>query len=672
MVLGGHILYGKGKKMKLEEGVNNKIEFRDSRKLKASNKRRLTITQKILIFLIIITLISSFSLATYSSLISYKTETTRVKEALEQTKGFGRSLISKMIVDLEDLIYSVEKGIKNKDRANSFIDSFMKNNSAVSSIAVKNEKNEFVAYSGGLSRSYIDGLTFVQGGSMGVSWSNTIISGDKGFIVIKVNIDNKDYFIQISTSMFQDQINSINIEGIEVDLTDSFGTIMASNNKDKINTKLNDELSKIIDQNKDENEVKIGNDRKIFTYHKFTNNFKITSIYDKSSLNKSIITSIIYILIITIIFSVVIIVVASTIIKKYLNAIIDINNMSKSMGEKDFTKRSKVDLDDEIGDVINELNNSFDILKVVMKDNLSLSEVLTENTARIDESSNEMYEASKQVATSIENISTVTQQQADSMVDISNNVNILGDSIKEVSKTINVLNNLYSVLSTNVKSNNEGMQELLGDNLNLQKSIKDLSDDILDISVSTNKIKDFVNIIDDIANSINLISINASIEAVHAGEFGKGFAVVAKEINKLAENSKEATEIIKITTSDIHKKINRTVEILDETRSISIKESNSVKNTAESLKVISGEIMVMRSAIESIINSNNVVTSKKEEILHIVESSAASMEEIAAATEEITAITEEQFSSTEEITNMVADLRELAKKMEESIGEFKV
>ena len=82
--------------------------------------------------------------------------------------------------------------------------------------------------------------------------------------------------------------------------------------------------------------------------------------------------------------------------------------------------------------------------------------------------------------------------------------------------------------------------------------------------------------------------------------------------------------------------------------------------------------MVMRSAIESIINSNNVVTSKKEEILHIVESSAASMEEIAAATEEITAITEEQFSSTEEITNMVADLRELAKKMEESIGEFKV
>lgn len=662
----------KNKEMKSKGKVKKNIKFKDSRKLKSINKRRLTITQKILLFLTVIILISSFSLAAYSSLISYENETTRVNEVLEQTKGFGKSLTSKTIVDLEDLIYSVEAGIKYKDKANSFIDSFMKSNSVVASIAVKNEKNEFIAYSGGLSRAYIDGLTFVEGGSRGVSWSNAIISGDKGFIVIKVNIDNKDYFLQVSTSMFQDQIDAINIEGIEVNLTDSFGTIIASNNKEKVNTKINNELSKIIDQSKEENEVKIGNSSKIFTYHKFTNNFKITSIYDKSSLNKSIITSIVYTLVITIIFSVIIIAIASVIIKKYLNAIVDINNMSKSMGQKDFTQRSKIDLDDEIGDAIKELNNSFDILKRVMQENFSLSEVLAENTTKIDESSNGMYEASRQVSASIENISVVTQQQADSMVNISNNINVLGDSIKEVSKTISVLNNLYSVLSKNAKINNEGMQELLIDNSALQQSIEELSKDILDISVSTKKINDFVKIIDDIANSINLISINASIEAVHAGEVGKGFAVVAKEINKLAESSKDATDIIKITTSDIHKKINRTVDILEETRNVSIKESNSVKSTVESLKVISDEIMVMKDAIESIIRSNNVVTSKKEEILYIVESSAASMEEVAASTEEMTALTEEQFSSMEEIKNMATNLRELAIKMKESIGEFKV
>lgn len=662
----------KNKKITSERKTKRNIKVKSSRKFMANNKRRLTITQKILLFLITITLISSLSLGIYSSLLSYRNETSRVNDTLNQTKEFGKSLVSKTIVDFEDLIYSVASGVKDRDRASSFIDSLMKSNSYVTSIAIKNDKNEFIAYSGGLSRSYIDVLTFVEGGSRGVSWSNSIISGDKGFIVIKVNINNEDYFIQMSTSVFQDQIDAINIDGIEVNLTDSFGNIMASSNKDKINTKINDELSKIIDQNKEENEFKLGNNSKIFTYHKFTNDFKLTSVYDKSVLMKDINVNIVFTLIITIVFSVIIIGIASVIIKKYLNAIVDINNMSKSMGQKDFTKRSKVDLNDELGDAIKELNNSFDILKGVMKDNLSLSEVLTENTTKIDESSNEVYEASKQVSASIDNISVVTQQQANSMINISNNINVLGDSIKEVSKTINVLNNLYSVLIKNTESNNEGMQKLLVDNSALQNSIENLSKDILDISASTDKINDFVNIIDDIANSINLISINASIEAVHAGEFGKGFAVVAKEINKLAENSKNATEIIKFTTVDIHEKIKRTVEILDKTKNVSIEESNSVKSTVESLKVISDEIMVMKNAINSIINSNDIVASKKEEILYIVESSAASMEEVAAAAEEITSLTEEQFSSTEEIRNMAKNLRELAMKMEESIGEFKV
>ncbi|EOR25202.1 chemotaxis sensory transducer [Clostridium sartagoforme AAU1] len=657
---------------KLKDKIGKRTKAKKLEKSKGNKKRRITIAQKIIIFLVIIILLTSFSLATYSAVIIYKNETNRVNDSLKQTNSFGENIVNKSIVQLEDLIYSIENGIRYKDRANSFVDSLMKSNPYVVSIAVKEDNGGFIAYSGGLSKAYVDALTFAEGGVRGVSWSNIVVSGDKGFIVIKAKFDNREYYVQTSVSIFQDQIDTINIEGIEVNLTDSFGTIIASTNKEQINTKINAELNGLIEQNKESNEIKIGKDSKIVFYHKFSNNFKVTSIYDKGMLNKSILESIAITIIITAIVALVITLIASVIIKKYLNAIIDINNMSKAMGKKDFTKRSSIKLDDEIGDAIRELNNSFDILKGVMKENLLLSQNLSENSTNIDDSSNSMYEISKQVSASIQNISIVAQQQAGSMVDISNNINTLGDSINDVSKTIDVLNNLYSVLSKNVENNNQGMQKLLIDNSALQSSIEDLSIDIIDISRSTKKIDDFIKIIDDIANSINLISINASIEAAHAGEVGKGFAVVAKEINKLAENSKEATDIIKVTTLDINKKISKAVDVLGETKVVSINESTSVKETVSSLKNISDEIRVMKSAIKSIIDSNNVVTSKKEEILKIVETSAASMEEVAAATEEITASTEEQFSSMEEIRSLASDLKVLAMEMKESIAEFKV
>ena len=104
-------------------------------------------------------------------------------------------------------------------------------------------------------------------------------------------------------------------------------------------------------------------------------------------------------------------------------------------------------------------------------------------------------------------------------------------------------------------------------------------------NAETIKVIDFIN---GIAGQTNLLGLNAAIEAARAGEQGRGFAVVAEEVRKMAEQSREATEKIQVTLTEM----NRAVE--DITKSIEANGAISQQQVASTQEITANLSRVTR------------------------------------------------------------------------------
>lgn len=121
-----------------------------------------------------------------------------------------------------------------------------------------------------------------------------------------------------------------------------------------------------------------------------------------------------------------------------------------------------------------------------------------------------------------------------------------------------------------------------------EKEIKTLIESMGEISKSSKKISDIIDVIDDIAFQTNLLALNAAVEAARAGEQGRGFAVVADAVRNLAQKSAAAAKDISVLIQETVAKVDRGAKIADRSGVV----LNNIVTSIEKVAKINSEISV--------------------------------------------------------------------------------
>jgi methyl-accepting chemotaxis protein len=176
----------------------------------------------------------------------------------------------------------------------------------------------------------------------------------------------------------------------------------------------------------------------------------------------------------------------------------------------------------------------------------------------------EISAASNEIAATMEQQERTASLQAASVSETTTTMDELGASSQQSQEQAESAAQAAQEVLALAGQGNQSVEETVASMIDLKNKVAAIADQIVRLSEQTNQIGNISDLVSDLSQQTNMLALNASVEAVRAGEHGRGFAVVAEEIRKLADQSRQSAEKIGGLVSDIQNAINTTVMVTDE------------------------------------------------------------------------------------------------------------
>jgi methyl-accepting chemotaxis protein len=355
------------------------------------------------------------------------------------------------------------------------------------------------------------------------------------------------------------------------------------------------------------------------------------------------------------------------------------------------THRLEISRKDETGTLADFFNLTFDKISGLVR-------AIKNKTFNLSDTGDELSATMNDTSQSIQKIDDNIQSMRGMVLSQADEVNGSAKSIERVIKGLDGLNdhitlqanmvsqsssaielmlaNIHSVTETLVR-NTANINSLAESSEAGQNDLQKVAEDIKEIAHESEGLLEINSVMQNIASQTNLLSMNAAIEAAHAGELGKGFMVVADEIRKLAVNSGKQSKTIsavlkKIKTSidDITRSTGTLLErfgiMQKEVETVSNQET-VIRNAMQEQEVGSNQIL---DAVTKLNSVSGEVQSASSEMINITREVLKQSNNLKQISSEVAGGMDDMTQNAEVITSAVKRVLEISQENKENIDNL--